>query len=167
MPRPLAVLGQIAAYALFAVAIGYGSTAPRYRQLAPDEALLRLSFTHPGRTKADCRRRTPEELAKLPPNMRAPIDCPRERSPVVVRVALDGVELYHLSFRPAGLERDGASTGYRRTRITAGPHRLEVQFNDDVRVRGYTHERTALIDPRPGQIVLVDFDPGRGGVIIR
>ena len=35
----------------------------------------------------------PEELAKLAPNMRTPMDCPRERSPVRVRLELDGVLL--------------------------------------------------------------------------
>ncbi len=167
MPDRTALLGQIAVYALFGAAIAAGSTLPRYHPLEPGQALLRLSFSHPGRIKADCRTRTPEELAKLPPNMRAPLDCPRERSPVVVRVELDGTELYHASFAPAGLAHDGASTGYRRTRIAAGPHRLRVRFNDDARVSGYTHERTVRIDPRPGQIVLIDFAPGEGGVIVR
>jgi len=36
-----------------------------------------------------------------------------------------------------------------------------------VRVPGYTHERVAVIDARPGQIVLVDFASEQGGVIIR
>ena len=63
---------------------------PRYRHLAHDQALLKLSFTHAGQLVHECRRRTPEELAKLPPNMRAPLDCPRERSPVTVELALDG-----------------------------------------------------------------------------
>lgn len=167
MHKPLAWLSQAAVYALFATAVGYGSTSPHYRQLQPGEALLRLSFSHPGRIKADCRTRTPAELAKFPPNMRAPLDCPRERSPVTVRVELDGAELYHASFRPAGLARDGAATGYRRTRITAGPHRLRVQLNDDARSAGFTYERSAEIDPRPGDIVLIDFSPALGGLIIR
>jgi hypothetical protein len=167
MLKPLAWAGQAAVYGLFAALVGYGSTTPHYRHLRADEALLRLSFSHPGHIKAECRDRSPDELAKLPPNMRAPVECPRERSPVVVRVELDGQELYHDSFRPAGLSRDGAATGYRRTRIAAGPHRLHVQFNDDVRVSGFTHERSAEIHPRPGDIVLIDFQPGQEGVVIR
>lgn len=167
MPKLLAYLAQGVLYALFATVIGYCSTSPRYRHLQPDQALLRLSFSHPGHIKADCRSRSAEELAKLPANMRAPLDCPRERSRVTVRVELDGAELYHESFQPAGLARDGASTGYRRLPIAAGSHRIRVQFNDDVRVSGYTHERMADIDARPGQIVLIDFASEQGGVIIR
>ena len=159
--------GQIALYALFAVFIGYFSASPRYQHLRSDQALLRLSFSHSGKLKADCRRRTPEELAKLPANMRAPLDCPRERSPVIVRLELDGVELVHEAFAPSGLSRDGASTGYRRVPIAAGRHRVRVQFNDDVRASGFNYERDRVIDAGAGQVVLIDFAPERSGVVIR
>ncbi len=159
--------GQIALYALFAAIVGYFSTSPRYRHLPPGEALLRLSFSHSGQIKGDCRRRTPEELAKLPANMRAPLDCPRERSPVIVRLELDGAELVNESFAPSGLSRDGASTGYRRLPIAAGRHEVRVRFNDDVRVSGFNYGRDRVIDAAAGQVVLIDFAPERGGVLIR
>jgi hypothetical protein len=53
-----------------------------YRHLASDQALIKLSFTRVGKPVGDCRKLSAEELAKLPPNMRAPTVCPRERSPV-------------------------------------------------------------------------------------
>ena len=165
--RLLRYAGQAVLYALFAAAVGYFSTSPRYQHLQPGEALLRLSFSHSGKLKAECRRRTSEELAKLPANMRAPLDCPRERSPVIVRVELDGAELLHETFAPSGLSRDGASTGYRRAPIAAGRHRVRVQFNDDVRVSGFNYERDRVIDAAAGQVVLIDFAPERGGVVIR
>jgi hypothetical protein len=167
MDRLLRYAGQIALYALFAAFIGYFSASPRYRHLQADEALLRLSFSHSGKITVDCRQRTPEELAKLPANMRAPLDCQRERSPVVARVELDGAELVYETFAPSGLSRDGASTGYRRAPIAAGRHRVRVQFNDDVRVSGFNYERDRVIDAAPGQVVLIDFAPERGGVLIR
>jgi len=167
MDRLLRYAGQTALYALFAATVGYFSTSPRYQHLRPGEALLRLSFSHPGKIKADCRQRTPEELAKLPANMRAPLDCPRERSPVTVRVELDGAELVHETFAPSGLSRDGASTGYRRVPIAAGRHRVRVQFNDDARVGGFNYERDRIVDAAAGQVVLIDFAAERGGVLIR
>jgi hypothetical protein len=165
--RLLRYAGQAALYALFAAAVGHFSTSPRYQHLRPGEALLRLSFSHSGKIKADCRRRTPEELAKLPANMRAPLDCPRERSPVVVRVELDDAELVHETFTPSGLSRDGASTGYRRLPIAAGWHQVRVGFNDDVRASGFNYERDRIIDVAAGQVVLIDLLPERGGVVIR
>lgn len=160
-------LGQGILYGLFALFIGYFSTWPRYQHLAPDEALLRLSFKHPGKTKAECRERGAAELAKIPANMRQALDCPRERSPVRVRVELDGKDLYDESFAPTGLSKDGASTGYRRLPIRAGRHHLKVQFADDVRVAGFNFEREQTVEVKPGQVVLIDFAPDKGGVVIR
>ncbi len=88
--KALSIAGQVVLYALFAATIGFFSSYPRYRHLAHDQALLKLSFSHPGQLVSECRRRTQEELAALPPNMRNPLDCPRERSPVTVQLALDG-----------------------------------------------------------------------------
>ena len=159
--------GQAVLYALFAGFVGYFSTAPVYRHLEADQGLLRLSFRHPGQFVADCRARTPEELAKLPPQLRAQQDCPRERSPVRVRVELDGAPLYDERFAPAGLRRDGAASGYRRLPIASGEHRLRVQVNDDQRLEGFTHEREQTVTVHPGQVVLIDFVAERGGVLIK
>lgn len=167
MPRPLRYAAQALLYAAFAVVVGIFSTSPSYRLLADDQALLRLSLQHPGQPKGDCRRRTPEELAGMSPQMRAPLDCPRERSPVVVRVELDGRAVIDASFPPAGWRKDGASAGYRRLPIRAGAHTLRVQLSDDARRSDFAYERFATIDVKPGQIVLIDFNPGKGGLLIR
>ena len=167
MGRYARYAGQAVTYALFVAVVGYFSTSPAYRYLAPEQGLLRLSFKHPGKIATDCRQRTPEELAKLQPQFRTAMDCPRERSPVRVRVALDGKPLYDEAFPPAGLSRDGASSAYRRLPIAAGPHKLHVQFNDDARVQGFNYERAADVVVRPGQVVLIDFNAEQGGVVIR
>ena len=70
-PGPRAWLGQALLYALFALAIGVFSQWPPYRHLGSDQALVKLSFQHAGQRKEACRERSPEELAKLAPNMRA------------------------------------------------------------------------------------------------
>ena len=158
---------QALAYAAFAVFIGTFSTFPRYHHLQPDEALLRLSFKHPGKPVGDCRERTPEELAKLPPQLRSKTECPRERSPVRAVVELDGKPLYDATFPAAGLKRDGAASGYRRLAIPAGQHTLKVAFNDDVRAKGFTYEHAATVQLKPGQVVLIDLVAEKGGVVIR
>lgn len=165
--RALRYPAQFFLYALFALVIGYFSTSPPYRQLGDDQALLRLSLQHAGQLKFDCRQRTPEELAKLPPNMRTGAECPRERSPVQVRIELDGRPLIDETFRPAGLARDGAAAGYRRLPIQAGPHTLRVALNDDARRSDYPHVKQAALDVKPGQVVLIDYRPELGGIVIR
>ncbi len=165
--RAFGWIGQGVLYALFAAAIGTFSVWPAYRHLQPDEALLRLSFKHPGKFVTDCRSRSAEELAKLPPQLRAELDCPRERSPVRVRVDLDGRTLYDESFQPAGLRRDGAASGYRRLSIPAGEHHLQVQVNDDARTSAATYQGERRVTLAPGQVVLIDVIADQGGVVIR
>lgn len=167
MNRIVKWIGQGIAYLLFAAVVGLFSTWPAYSLLEPDQALLRLSFKHPGKVSTECRPRTPEDLAKLQPQMRTPMDCQRERSPVQVRVELDGQLLVDRVYEPAGLSRDGAASGYWRTPITSGAHRLVVSLRDDVRPDAPVYRREADLDVRPGQIVLIDFKPEQGGVVIR
>src|SRR5690606_19713003 len=160
-------IGQAILYALFAAFVVYFSTSPAYRHLDDDQGLLRLSFRHPGQIATDCRKRTPEELAKLPPQLRAEMECDRERSPVQVRVELDGQLLFDRVYEPAGLRRDGASSGYFRMPIPVGEHNIRVQVNDDVRVKGFNHKGERSVDVGPGQVVLIDFVADQGVVVIR
>ena len=43
---------------------------------------ITFGLEYSGKPVGDCRPLSAEESAKLPPNMRAPMICPRERSPV-------------------------------------------------------------------------------------
>ena len=57
--------------------VGYFSFAPAHRQLEENQAVIALAFGHAGERIEECRTLSPEELAELPANMRAPTDCPR------------------------------------------------------------------------------------------
>ncbi len=162
---PVALVGQVVFYGLFAVIIGYFSTAPKYAHLPPDHALIKLSFSHHGQPVTECRKRTAEELAKLAPNMRAPMACPRERSPVTVQVELDGKPLFAGAAPPSGLSKDGTSTIYRRFEVPAGEHALAVKMNDNVRVKDFNFTKAEKVTLKPAQILVIDFDAGKGGVV--
>ena len=155
---PTAWLGQAALYALFALFIGVFSGWPPYRHLASDQALIKLSFSHTGKPVSDCHSQSTEELAKLPPNMRAPVRCPRERSPVVVELDIDGKAVYRHVAQPSGLSKDGASAVYHRVQVGAGAHRVAVRMKDDVRSTGFNHVREDAVTLRPAQILVIDFD---------
>ena len=167
MGKLLSIAGQAVLYALFAATVGYFSSFPRYRHLAEDQALLKLSFSHPGQITTECRKRTPEELAALPRNMRAPFDCARERSPVTVQLTLDGNVVASRVIPPSGVHRDGPSTVYARFPVSAGEHRLSVKLNDSVRTPGFNYTRDQEVELEPGQIVVVDFNAEKGGVVIQ
>ncbi len=164
---PSAWVGQIALYALFALTIGVFSHWPVYQHLGSDQALIKVSFTHAGKPLGDCRRQSEAELAKLPPNMRAPMKCPRERSPVSVEVDVGGVSALRRSAAPSGLSRDGASAMYQRLVVPAGEQRISVRLNDDARTSGFAYQREATVTLAPAQVLVIDFDASRGGITLQ
>lgn len=152
-------IGQVLLYALFALLIGVFSNWPTYRHLAEGQSLIKLSFSHTGKPVSECHAQSAEELAKLPPNMRAPVRCPRERSPIVVELDIDGAAVFRHTALPSGLSKDGAASVYHRFPIVSGPHRLAVRMNDDLRRTGFTHVREDSVTLKPAQILVIDFDP--------
>jgi len=88
-------------------------------------------------------------------------------SPVIVELTLDGRLLARRVQHPSGLSHDGASTVYERFVVPAGEHDLSVKFNDSVRVSGYNYVRDEEVELRPGQVLVVDFNPQKGGILIQ
>ncbi|MFN2309350.1 MAG: hypothetical protein ABR553_06380 [Gammaproteobacteria bacterium] len=163
MASPVQLLGQVAAYGLFALCLGVFSVAPAYSPLgAEGGAVVVLSLGHSGQRLAECRERTAEELARLPPNMRNPLDCSRERSPIEVRFAVDGEVRYQRSIRATGFSSDGTAYVYAKIRLPAGPHTLDLSLNDDVHRAGRVIEHSAVVDLRPYQVLVIDFDAATG-----
>jgi hypothetical protein len=167
MRNGLRLLGQIAAYAAFAAFIGYFAAAPAWSPSDSSRAEIKLSFSHAGARVQECRRYTPEELAKIPPNMRRPLDCPRARVPLVVELDLDGAPLYRAMLPPSGAWKDGQSSVYRRFVVAPGAHRLAMRLRDSRRATGFDHEKSVAITLVPRQNLVVDFRPDKGGFLVR
>ena len=168
--RPLgagAWIGQVLLYGLFALAIGVFSQWPPYRHLGEDQALIKLSFSRVGKPVGDCRTLSAAELAKLPPNMRAPTVCPRERSPVTVEVDLNGTTVLKRIAPPTGLSKDGASAVYERLVVPAGEHLITVRLSDDVRARDQAYRHESTVKLVPGQVLVIDFDAAKGGITLQ
>lgn len=150
-------------YTLFMAVVWYFSIKPPYHQLAEDQAVITLSFTHATNLREACRKLTQEELMKLAPNMRLPTDCPRERSPLRLELYLDGKLLTKTSIEPPGFHKDQGVHLFKRIKVIAGEHKLRLWMNDDVNIDGatYQYEQTVLL--KPEQQLLVDFDKESGG----
>lgn len=164
LPTPVRCALQALAFAAFAAVVGYFSTGPAYRLRGDNEAVVKLSFTHSAQLATPCRERSAGELAKLAPNMRTKMDCPRERATVAVELDMDGVPLYRLKVPPAGLHKDGAATVYRRMEIPAGPHRFRARLADGPD-GAFTFVREASLELAPGQVLIVDFTTDAGGFV--
>ncbi len=160
---PIKIVGQAMSYASFAGLLGYFSASPAYVHLDPGMGLIKLSFSHAGQTVTECRRLSQEELNRLPPNMRAPTDCPRERVPLYVELVLDDVVIYRAHLPPSGLAKDGASTAYRRFPVKPGRYRLIARLRGSRRSDGFDWERRDQIEIRARQNFVIDFRAETGG----
>jgi hypothetical protein len=165
MPKPVAIVGQVVLYGAFAAFIGYFSTNPTYKQIPDDVALVKLSMSHLG--GRECRKRTPEELQKLPPNMRAPLDCPRGRSDIKLLLELDDKPIYETVMHPTGLSKDGISTVYKRFELKAGSYKLAVKMNDNLVNPGWSHVKEEQVTLKPARVLVIDFNPDKGGLFFQ
>lgn len=166
MKNAVRYVAQALLYVPLMAILGYFSTSPAYTHMASDEALVRLSFSHAAQRLGECRERSPEELAKLAPNMRSATVCPRERSAVTVELEMDGKLLYHVVAPPSGLTRDGASTVYRRLPVSAGKHHFVARLRDKAE-GDYNHVKDATVDLAPGRVLVIDFIAGQGGWLFK
>jgi hypothetical protein len=160
------LLLQVPAYAAFAAFIGYFSTSPAYHPIAPGEALVKLSFSHAGEPREACRERSEAELAALAPNMRAKLDCPRARSPVIVELEMDGKTIGRVVAQPTGLRNDLPSIVYRRIAIPAGRHAFRARLADNA-AGEFRHEARATLELPPGRVLVIDFVHARHGFEFR
>ena len=167
LPRILQRCAQAVSLAAVAALIGFFSVAPAYTHLAPGLAVIKLTFTHGAPRVTDCRRLSSEELAKLPPNMRRPTECPRRRPPVWVEFTLDAQTMLTVWLPPSGLSGDGPSRIYRSFAVPPGPHRLTVRLRDSGRISGFDYEFDRTVDLAARQNLVIDFHPTSGGFYIR
>jgi ferredoxin/coenzyme F420-reducing hydrogenase delta subunit len=149
---------QSVAYAAFAGIIGVFSVWPSFRLIAEDEAIVSLTFSHAGQRVQECRKLSQEELQKLSPNMRKPMDCPRERHAIEMSFKIDGVVKYQQSIAPSGIWNDGESTVYQRLIVQSGEHDLYIGMGDSGPGEDFTHEHRQIVDFRPGQHIVIEFD---------
>jgi hypothetical protein len=151
---------QVPLYAAFAAAIGYFSVAPAYRHLDAELAVIKLAFSHAAERREPCRKLAPAELARLAPNMRRPVDCSRERLPLVVELELDGQPIYRAEKPPMGLWKDGPSTVYEKFVVPAGRHTLVARLRDRRDTQDFDYEQTASVELAPGQNFVIGFRAG-------
>ena len=166
MNRAFNWIGQALLYSCFALAIGVFSRWPMYHPLKPDHALIKVSFVHHGVRVADCRPYTKEELAKLAPNMRAPMKCERERSPVQIELDIDGKTVFQKTANPSGLSRDGASTVYQRLNVPSGEHRITVRMKDNMKSPDFPYVHDSTVTLQPAQVMVIDFNPDKGEIVL-
>jgi hypothetical protein len=167
MIRALRLLGQFVVIAALFAGVAWLSDQPTYRQIPEGTGVMMLSFVHSADRRGECRRLSPEEIAKLPPNMRRVQDCPRVRRPIYVELDLDGRNVYRASLPPTGIAGDGPSRVYQRFVLPARKYDIAVRMRDTARAEGFDHERHDKIDFAPDQLFVIDYRPESGEFIFR
>jgi hypothetical protein len=152
------MLGQAIAWGLFIAVLGVFSVWPEHQLLDEREAIVSLTFSHAAERVEACRRLTQEELNALPPNMRKPGECPRERHPVQVEMRFDDRLVYAETVSPSGLWKDGKANVYRRVTIDAGVYAMFVGMNDSGSGDAYDYEQQQEVTIVPGQNLVITFD---------
>ncbi len=156
--KPKWFLLQALNYTVFMGMVWYFSFNPPYWHLADDESVVTLAFGHAGERISECKELSQQELEELAPNMRKTMDCPRERSPITIELALDNQPAIKDVFHPPGFYQDQSIDVYRNVRIASGKHMLSVWMNDDVNVDGPTHRLEQPVNLLPAQRLVVSFD---------
>lgn len=157
------ILLQIVNYSVFMGLVWFFSFNPPYRQLAKDNAVVTLAFGHAAKRVSECNVLSQEELNKLAPNMRKPMDCPRERSPVTIELRLDGELAAREVIKSPGLYQDQSVDIYRNIKVPRGEHLLSVWMNDDVNAEGPTYQFEKSVSLQPAQRLVLSFDPKKNG----
>lgn len=151
-------VGQLITYAAFAAGIGLFSVWPEYRMLDENEAFVSVTFSHSAKRIGECRELTQSELNELPPNMRKPNSCPRERHPTYLEVRADGDVIFSETLLPSGLWEDGKSNVYNRSTVVAGTYNIFVGMNDSGTSNGFDYEANLNLTIIPGQNLVIGFD---------
>lgn len=159
-------IGRAVAYGAFAGFLGVFSAWPSYGYWPGDAGQLKLSITIAGERKAACRKLSREELMKLPPNMRRPEKCSRERHPVRIRITVDDQDLFAGTQPPAGLSGDGNSSFYHKFSLPTGGHRITATLSLDDGGSVTSHlDRSIHI--QPGQVMVLGFDSVNHGLALQ
>jgi hypothetical protein len=167
MSRTLRLAGGfVVIMALFA-AVAWLSDRPAYRQIPQGSAVMMLTFVHGADRRGECRRLSPEEIAKLPPNMRRVQDCPRGRRPIYIELDVDGRNVFRASLPPTGIAGDGPSRVYQRFVLPARKYDVDVRMRDTARSEGFDHERHETVEVVPNQLFVIDYRPESGEFIFR
>lgn len=110
------------------LALVRGGSFLSYVAVEQTEGIVRLAWRARGEHVRECRHRTPEELAKLPPHMRQEEVCEGRVLPYRLVVALDGTERVNREVRGAGAREDRPLYVTEDLAVAPGPHRVSVRF---------------------------------------
>lgn len=168
------LVGIVAATGVLAL-IRLGSFTP-YTAERDVGAIVRLAWRARGERVRECRRRTPEELAKLPPHMRQEEVCEGRVLPYRLAVELDGGAVVNQLIHGAGAREDRPLYVFQDVVVAPGTHRIAVTFTREGAVPAdsggalATPSRLSLdttVTLTSRRVMLVTYDEEREQLVVR
>jgi len=166
MPSPLQIIGQALAYLALALVIGIFSTWPGYTHLGENLSVVKLSVSHIGERKGECRERETSKVTITKTSRRALMICPRERHPVRLELTLDGNIIFDQEAQPSGLSNDGPSYFYKKLTIPSGAHSLKVRMRDSDKTDGFDYTTDEDVSLSPGQVLAIRFNDAKKALVL-
>lgn len=110
-----------------ALGMAWASRAPE-RPYPTEQGVIRLAWSARPERLENCRRRTDEELAAIPPHMRLRVVCDGVSARYRLEVRRDGLSEIDEIVRGGGARHDRPIYVLRDLPVSPGPIRLEVRF---------------------------------------
>lgn len=167
MTRIARIVLQVVLFAAFAAVIAYLSASPSYEYASAELSTVKLSLSHAADRVEPCVQLTPQEVAKLAPNMRQAERCERERLPLTVELEIDGKLVLRVVAPPSGLWNDGPASVYERFEIAPGAHRITARLRDSSRAAGWDYFHSERVELQAARYFTVTFRPETGGFSFR
>ena len=147
--------------ALVLLGLLFASDAP-FRNPASAEAEFVFTFRAYGEWVSGAAAALPDPAHDTRPiHMRTAQPAKRTRSPVIVRLDVEGRAEEHV-YQPKGFKSDGFSVGELRVPLTPGRHRVTVSVTTLMDPKAARQEWTAEIDARPGRLTVLTLEANRG-----
>ncbi|MBS0663829.1 MAG: cytochrome b N-terminal domain-containing protein [Verrucomicrobia bacterium] len=156
-----AVLAGVVLTALGLAGLLAVSDAP-FRNPAPGAAEFVFTFREYGAWLAGAPAAVPDPAHdQRPIHMRVAMPAQRTRSPVTVRLVIDGRAEEHV-FRPKGLKSDGFSVGELRVPLSPGRHAVSVSVATSPDPTVPRREWQAEVEARPGRLSVLSLEANGG-----
>lgn len=135
-----------------------------------EDALVRLAWRYRGETESVCRPITDEERARLPVHMQRDTICQASGTPHRLRLVVDGVAAADTLVRAAGARGDRPIYVFHEVLLTAGSHRIEVDFAPEASGGKPAPDGLSLnttVDLGRRQVALVTYDAATDSLVLR
>lgn len=137
--------------------IGGFSRLPAVEVIPAGKTEIKLVVRYSGKRLGECAEMSTAELENLPPNMRSPVICPREKSPLYAELEIDDVVHVRETVAPSGLHNDGVIATFHRIAADTGEVHLELRIRDDERVEGFTHNMDETVSLSSDKVLTIHF----------